>query len=111
MTTRRFGRHDWLGLTPEVERFGPLLVARIAGALGEPSDALGEKRIERLIRCQSARLGVRPSGSLASSASISASPRPSRCAIRMKLKRRMSLRRNRRWLPAVRKAWISPLSS
>lgn len=50
MTSRRFGRHDWLGLTPEVERFGPLLVARIAGALGEPSDALGEVRIERLIR-------------------------------------------------------------
>ena len=43
MTSRRFGRHDWLGLTPEVERFGPLLVERIAGALGE-------QRIESLIR-------------------------------------------------------------
>lgn len=50
MTSRRFGRHDWLGLTPEVERFGPLLVERIAGALGEESDALGEQRIESLIR-------------------------------------------------------------
>jgi hypothetical protein len=50
MTSRRFGRHDWLGLTPEVERFGPLLVERIAGALGESHDALGEARIEALIR-------------------------------------------------------------
>ncbi|MGI9187715.1 MAG: hypothetical protein ACR2J9_09430 [Gaiellales bacterium] len=50
MTSRRFGRHDWLGLTPEVERFGPLLVERIAGALGEPADALGEARVEALIR-------------------------------------------------------------
>lgn len=50
MTSRRFGRHDWLGLTPEVERFGPLLVERIAGALGESHDALGEARIEGLIR-------------------------------------------------------------
>lgn len=50
MSSRRFGRHDWLGLTPEVERFGPLLVERIAGALGEGGDALGEVRIEQLIR-------------------------------------------------------------
>jgi hypothetical protein len=50
MTSPRFGRHDWLGLTPEVERFGPLLVERIAGALGESHDALGEARIEALIR-------------------------------------------------------------
>lgn len=50
MTSRRHGRHDWLGLTPEVERFGPLLVDRIAGALGETHDALGEQRIEILIR-------------------------------------------------------------
>ncbi len=50
MTSRRFGRHDWLGLTPEVERFGPLLVDRIAGALGESHDELGETRIEELIR-------------------------------------------------------------
>ncbi|MGI9117398.1 MAG: hypothetical protein ACR2JV_07160 [Gaiellales bacterium] len=50
MTRPRYGRHDWLGLTPEVERFGPLLVARIAGALGEPEDALGEERIAELIR-------------------------------------------------------------
>ena len=50
MTSRRFGRHDWLGLTPEVERFGPLLVERIAGALGESSDALGEARVEAQIR-------------------------------------------------------------
>jgi len=50
MTSRRFGRHDWLGLTPEVERFGPLLVERIAGALGESADQLGEARIEALIR-------------------------------------------------------------
>ncbi|MEI6688923.1 MAG: hypothetical protein WCN97_06140 [Thermoleophilia bacterium] len=50
MTSRRFGRHDWLGLTPEVERFGPLLVERIAGALGESHDALGEARVEGLIR-------------------------------------------------------------
>ena len=46
MTSRRYGRHDWLGLTPEVERFGPLLVERIAGALGESHDALGEARVE-----------------------------------------------------------------
>ena len=50
MTSRRHGRHDWLGLTPEVERFGPLLVDRIAGALGETDDALGEARIQMLIR-------------------------------------------------------------
>ena len=50
MTSARHGRHDWLGLTPEVERFGPLLVDRIAGALGEPSGSLGEERIGELIR-------------------------------------------------------------
>lgn len=50
MTGRRLGRHDWLGLTPEVERFGPLLVDRIAGALGEPAGDLGEARIRALIR-------------------------------------------------------------
>ena len=50
MTSARHGRHDWLGLTPEVERFGPLLVDRIAGALGEPSGSLGEERIGALIR-------------------------------------------------------------
>ena len=50
MTSARHGRHDWLGLTPEVERFGPLLVDRIAGALGEPTGTLGEERIGELIR-------------------------------------------------------------
>lgn len=50
MTHRNFGRHDWLGLTPEVERFGPLLVDRITAALGESHDALGEARVEALIR-------------------------------------------------------------
>ena len=50
MTSARHGRHDWLGLTPEVERFGPLLVDRIAGALGEPRGDLGEERIAALIR-------------------------------------------------------------
>lgn len=50
MTTRRFDRHAWLGLTPEVERLGPLLIDRIAGALGESSDELGEARIAELIR-------------------------------------------------------------
>ncbi len=50
MTHPKFGRHDWLGLTPEVERFGPLLVDRIAAALGESHDALGEARVEELIR-------------------------------------------------------------
>lgn len=50
MTSRRPGRHAWLGLTPEVERFGPLLVDRIGGALGEPTGALGEERIGELIR-------------------------------------------------------------
>ena len=50
MTSARHGRHDWLGLTPEVERFGPLLVDRIAGALGEQAGALGEERIGELIR-------------------------------------------------------------
>ena len=50
MTSARHGRHAWLGLTPEVERFGPLLVDRIAGALGEPAGTLGEERIGALIR-------------------------------------------------------------
>jgi len=50
MTGPRFGRHDWLGLTPEVERFGPLLVERIAAGLGEAPDALGARRVESLIR-------------------------------------------------------------
>lgn len=50
MTGPRHGRHDWLGLTPEVERFGPLLVDRIAGALGEAPDGLGEDRIRGLIQ-------------------------------------------------------------
>ena len=50
MTSASHGRHDWLGLTPEVERFGPLLVDRIAGALGEPAGELGEERIGALIR-------------------------------------------------------------
>lgn len=50
MTGPRHGRHDWLGLTPEVERFGPLLVDRIAGALGEAPDGLGEDRIRDLIQ-------------------------------------------------------------
>lgn len=50
MTHRNFGRHDWLGLTPEVERFGPLLVDRITAALGESQDALGEARVGALIR-------------------------------------------------------------
>lgn len=49
MTSARHGRHAWLGLTPEVERFGPLLADRIAGALGEPLGELGERRIGRLI--------------------------------------------------------------
>ncbi len=50
MTGRSLGRHDWLGLTPEVERFGPLLVDRIAVALGEVPDGLGEAHIRELIR-------------------------------------------------------------
>ena len=50
MTSARPGRHAWLGLTPEVERFGPLLVDRIAGALGESGGDLGEERIASLIR-------------------------------------------------------------
>lgn len=50
MTHRNFGHHDWLGLTPEVERFGPLLVDRITAALGESHDALGQARVEALIR-------------------------------------------------------------
>lgn len=50
MTGPSHGRHDWLGLTPEVERFGPLLVDRVAGALGEAPDGLGEARIRELIR-------------------------------------------------------------
>jgi len=50
MTGPRHGRHDWLGLTPEVERFGAILVDRIAGALGEPAGDLGEERIRTLIR-------------------------------------------------------------
>ena len=49
MTTRRFDRHDWLGLTPEVERLGPLLIDRIAAALGGSADELGEARIAELI--------------------------------------------------------------
>jgi hypothetical protein len=50
MTSARHGRHDWLGLTPEVERFGPVLVDRIAAALGEPAGELGAERIGTLIR-------------------------------------------------------------
>ena len=50
MTSARHGRHAWLGLTPEVERFGPLLADRIAAALGEPAGELGEQRIADLIR-------------------------------------------------------------
>jgi len=47
---RRFGYHDWLGLTPEVERLGPELVRRLASALDESTDDLGAARIQRLIR-------------------------------------------------------------
>jgi len=50
MTAPRRALHAWLGLTPEVERFGPQLAAVIADALGERDDDLGDARIAELIR-------------------------------------------------------------
>ena len=64
-----------------------------------------------LIRRQSAWVGVRPCGSLASSAAISGKVQPICWAIRAKDRRRMSERRKRRWPPAVRSACTSPFSS
>lgn len=49
MAECRFGRHDWLGLTPEIERFGPGLVESITRALGRPGSAPEKARVERLI--------------------------------------------------------------
>jgi hypothetical protein len=50
MIRRRHGRDDWLGLTPEVERLGPVLVDRIAAALGEDPAAIGGNAVATLIR-------------------------------------------------------------
>jgi hypothetical protein len=64
-----------------------------------------------LIACQSARVGARPSGRLASSFATSASVRPSFWPINANDRRRKSARAKRRWLPAVRTAFTRPRAS
>ena len=60
---------------------------------------------------QSVVVGVRSAGSESSAPRISASARPTRCAAWMNAIRRSVLRWYCRWLPAVRREWISPWSS
>jgi len=50
MIRPRHGRDDWLGLTPEVERLGPVLVDRIAAAIGEDPAAVSGDAVAGVIR-------------------------------------------------------------
>lgn len=60
---------------------------------------------------QSARVGVRPSGSTASASRIAASGIPTRCEARMNATLRRVSREKRRWLPVVRRLLIRPWRS